>query len=124
MADELSELPELPTEQAKPDAYSEDSFWKKLSRYALIAGEELVFKVLCMYYALVDPDTPKSAKLIIMGALGYFILPLDAIPDFLPGVGYADDLSAIGAAMATVMMHIKEEHKQKADEQLDKWFPS
>lgn len=54
------------------------------------------------------------AKGVITGALGYFILPADLVPDLLPGAGYGDDWGAIVAAMATVAAYIKEEHRQRA----------
>lgn len=66
-----------------------------------------------------DEDTPIWAKTTIMGALGYFISPLDAIPDITPFVGYSDDLGILVAAVAT---HIKDEHVEKAKETLKKWF--
>ena len=52
-------------------------------------------------------------KVTIVSALGYFILPLDAIPDLTPGVGYADDLGALCIALTLAHAHIKDEHKQK-----------
>jgi len=103
--------------------FSEDSFWDKLSRFAEAAGREVVEKALTVFYALKDKDTPAWAKGIITAALGYFILPADAIPDLAPFVGYADDLGAIGLAVAAVASHIKEEHRDKARELLKKWFP-
>lgn len=63
---------------------------------------------------------PPKAKAIIIGALGYFILPTDLIPDFLPGVGYGDDMSALAIALGTVTAYIKDEHKAKARERFDK----
>ncbi len=104
--------------------YSEEGFWKKLGKYAIIIGRELVEMALKLYYALQDPEIPTWAKSVIIGALGYFILPLDAIPDFTPAVGYADDLGALAAALATVAMFITPEVKEKAKQKLDDWFGS
>jgi uncharacterized membrane protein YkvA (DUF1232 family) len=59
---------------------------------------------------------------VIVGALGYLILPTDLIPDMLPGVGYGDDWSTIVVALGTVAAYIKETHKLRAKEQLDKLF--
>ena len=102
--------------------YSEDKFWKKLSKYAKAAGREVVDKVLQMHYAAQDPATPVWAKSVIYGALGYFIFPLDAIPDFSPGVGYVDDLSTLAAAFATVAMYITPEYQEKTSAKVKQWF--
>ena len=83
--------------------YSKDSFWNKLNNYARIAGEELVRKACTLYFCFNDSDTPKKDKATILGALAYFISPIDAIPDITPFIGYSDDLGAIAAAIASRM---------------------
>ncbi len=98
-------------------AYSEEAFWKKIAAAAIRAGREILLMVLTLYYCLQDPDTPPKAKAIIVAALGYFIVPLDAIIDFVPG-GYADDLGVLAMAFAIVLIHIKAEHRQRANEKL------
>lgn len=103
--------------------YSEESLWKKLGSFAATAGKEVVEKVLVLFEALKDKDTPGWAKGVILAALGYFILPTDAVPDLLPFAGYADDLGALAAAVATVAAHIKKEHVDKARATLSRWFP-
>lgn len=95
-------------------AYSENRFRTKLARYALTAGQAVVEKALVLFYVLRDPATPARAKAIVIGALGYFIMPLDAIPDLLPGVGFSDDLGALAIAFALVAMHIKPAHFDRA----------
>jgi len=102
--------------------YTDDSFWDKLSNNALKAGREVVLNALTLYYCLLDEDTPYKSKAVIIGALGYFIVPLDAIPDFTPLVGYGDDLGAIMLALGTVAIHIKPEHRTLAEKQLKKLF--
>lgn len=104
------------------DSYSEKSFWAKIKKVASSAGKSVIAQVLTLYYCSRDPDTPVWAKGVIISALGYFIVPLDATPDFTPVVGYADDLVALGLAVATVAIHIKDEHKAQAQEQLKRWF--
>ena len=103
-------------------AYSEEALWKKIAAFAAKAGKQVIEKVLTLYYCLRDPDTPKWAKGTIVGALGYFIAPIDAIPDFIPGVGFSDDLVALAAALAVVAAHIKPEHIERAKELLKTWF--
>ena len=80
--------------QKPPKSYSEDALWRKLTRYAKTAGREVVEAALQLLYALQDSDTPIWARTVIIGALVYFISPIDAIPDFIPG-GDIDDLSTM-----------------------------
>jgi len=102
--------------------FSEASFWDKLLKYAIIAGKEVVEKALWLYYALEGPDVPAWAKATIIGALGYFIFPADAIPDILPAVGYADDLGVLTAAVAAIAFYINQNVKDKAASKLIDWF--
>ena len=97
--------------------YSEESFWRKVTDFAKTAGKEVIITALTAYYCAIDLDTPATAKAIIFGALGYFILPLDAIPDPTPVVGFSDDLGALALALTLVAAHIKPEHRKKAEEQ-------
>ena len=101
--------------------YSEESFWDKVTKHAKNAGRAVLEPALKMHYAAQDPDTPMWAKSVIYGALGYFIMPLDAIPDILPA-GFGDDLGVLMAAIATVAVYVKDEHVQKAQETLNRWF--
>jgi uncharacterized membrane protein YkvA (DUF1232 family) len=102
--------------------YSDEGFWKKVKEYARVAGEEVLTPALKLYYAALDPDTPAWAKTTIYAALGYFISPIDAIPDLTPIVGYSDDLGVLVAAVAMVAAHIKNEHVDKAQQTLKRWF--
>jgi len=102
--------------------FSEDGFWNKVVKYAKAAGQEVIEKALWLYYAAQTPQTPAWAKATIYGALGYFILPVDAIPDVLPGVGYTDDLGIIAAAITAVSMYITEDVKRQASQKLQDWF--
>jgi uncharacterized membrane protein YkvA (DUF1232 family) len=102
--------------------YSEEHFWDKVKKYARTAGSEVIEKVLILYYTMQDSATPMWAKGIITGALAYFIMPIDAISDLLPGVGYTDDLGVIAAAFATVLAEIKPKHIEAAKEKMKQWF--
>lgn len=102
--------------------YSEQAFWDKLKKYAKAAGATVLEPALKMYYAGTDPATPAWARTVIIGALGYFISPLDAIPDLTPVVGFSDDLGVLAMAMATVAAHITAEHSAKAREKLQQWL--
>ncbi|MBF0225100.1 MAG: DUF1232 domain-containing protein [Desulfobacterales bacterium] len=102
--------------------YSEESFWKKFLNHALSLSKDFLEKILYLYYAAKEPDTPTWAKGVIYGALGYFISPIDAIPDAIPGIGYADDISVIAAAIATVALYITPKVKEKAKQKIEEWF--
>ncbi len=107
---------------AKVDGYSDESFWRKVKQFAKQAGREVIDNALCLYYAAQRPDTPKWAKSVIFGALAYFIMPLDAIPDLTPVVGFSDDLGALAAALAMVSMYVNDEVKRQAAEKTSAWF--
>ena len=102
--------------------FSEESFWEKLAKYAKKAGKEVVEKALYLYYVAESPDTPIAVKAAIYSALVYFILPLDAVPDGIPIVGYTDDLGALSAVFIAVSMHITPEIENKVAEKLKEWF--
>ncbi|MEJ2793681.1 YkvA family protein [Iodobacter sp. LRB] len=102
--------------------YSDDGFWQKLKSFALKAGKEVIEKALWLYYAAQRPETPAWAKTIMFGALAYFILPLDAIPDVIPVAGYSDDLGALAAAIGMVSMYITADIKEQAAQKLQQWF--
>lgn len=103
-------------------AYTPQRFWQKLGPRAQSLGRSTLEKALYLYYAVQSPNTPKWAKRVIYGALGYFIFPLDAIPDLLPLLGYTDDLSIMAAALATVAFYITPDVKAQAHQKLDAWF--
>ncbi len=102
--------------------YSEEKFWDKLKTSALAAGRKVVEKALTLYYTAASKDTPLWAKGTILAALGYFIFPIDAIPDAIPVIGYSDDLAVLMAAAAAVAKFISPEHGSKATETLERWF--
>lgn len=114
---------ELAKELEKGDKhYSDDKLWKKLTKFARKAGASVVYAVLLLYFTLQKPEVPKKTKAIIIGALGYFILPFDLIPDLAVGIGYTDDLGALGIALIQVAMYIDEDVKNEAKEKLKDWF--
>ncbi|AMC34289.1 YkvA family protein [Janthinobacterium sp. B9-8] len=102
--------------------YSDDDFWQKLKSFAIKAGKKVIEKALWLYYAAQRPETPAWAKAIIFGALAYFILPLDAIPDVIPVAGFSDDLGALAAAIGMVSMYITADIKERTAQKLQQWF--
>ncbi len=104
------------------EAYSDERFRDKLARYARSAGREVVEKSLLLYYAAQEEKAPSWAKATIAGALGYFIVPLDAIADLTPAVGYADDLGVLVMAIAAVAAYINDDVRLKTAERMKSWF--
>ncbi len=102
--------------------FSESDFWLKLRTLAKKAGVKLTYYALTLYYTLTDPNTPTKYKAVIAGALGYMILPLDLVPDFLPFAGLADDWAALIAAVTYVTGAITPAIKARAREKTEEWF--
>jgi uncharacterized membrane protein YkvA (DUF1232 family) len=92
-------------------------FWKKLRRL----GARLPFAedLLAAYYCALDRDTPLQVKAALIGALAYFVLPFDAIPDFLPVIGFADDAAVLATALRLVASHMRPAHRAAARCALD-----
>ncbi|GHB34093.1 YkvA family protein [Salinicola rhizosphaerae] len=109
--------------EAHQATYSDERFWRKLIRFGTKAGREVARKALQLYFVLKRPDVPVWAKSTIIGALGYFISPLDAVPDFIAGIGYTDDASVLAAALVAVSIYIDEDVKRRTDEVLARWWP-
>lgn len=102
--------------------YSEVNLWKKIGSVAKIAGIKTLYMVLLLYYVLMDDATPTKYKAMIMGALGYFILPVDVLPDFVPMVGYSDDLAALSGVLYAVIKSVSPQVKAQAKAKLTDWF--
>ncbi len=66
------------------------------------------------YYCALDANTPRKVKLVLFAALGYFVLPVDAIPDMLVGLGFTDDATVLATALGVVGAHIQEPHRRAA----------
>ncbi|MGN1215192.1 MAG: YkvA family protein [Candidatus Cryptobacteroides sp.] len=103
--------------------YSESGFWTKLKNVARKAGVKVVYAALLLYYVLRNPATPQADRTKILGALGYFILPVDLIPDFIPGAGFTDDLAALTWALYSVAKNVTPEVKIMARQKLGDWIP-
>lgn len=102
--------------------FNDSKLWKKLKKVAQKAGRKAVYYVLVLYYVSRDPSVPRSLKLKVLGALGYFILPLDFIPDVIVALGFTDDLAALAWALFTMRKYITPEIQTKARERLREWF--
>jgi uncharacterized membrane protein YkvA (DUF1232 family) len=93
-----------------------EKFWrtaKKAARHVPFMED-----VVAAYYCVLDANTPLRAKGILIAALGYFVLPVDAIPDVIFGLGFTDDIAVLSAAIAAVRTHITPAHKAAANDAL------
>jgi len=88
------------------------SFWRKLQEVA--ANLPLVEDLLAAYYCAFDLQTPLQVKAALVGALAYFVLPFDFVPDMLPIVGFTDDAAVLATAIRMVAGHITQEHRDAA----------
>ena len=102
--------------------YSDDEFWNKLRRVVRVAGRELVERALMLFFVLRDPRTPVWAKTTVVAALGYFIAPIDAIPDLIPGAGFTDDLGVLALALGAVATSITPQMRVRARQLVGRWF--
>ncbi|HRH20666.1 MAG TPA: YkvA family protein [Brevundimonas sp.] len=93
-------------------------FWPKLARTA--AKIPFAREVVSVWYCARDPATPTAAKGMMLAALAYFVLPTDAIPDVLAGVGFTDDAAVIAGIMALLQANLKDRHRQAAQTALDR----
>ncbi len=118
-------IPEVMDEKLDPKyarEFSEEGFWDKITSVLKKAGSKIIYKALQLFYATQNPACPLAIKGTIYAALGYFILPLDLIPDFIPVVGFSDDLLAVGAAIGMAHLYIDDNVIQLAQNKMRDFF--
>lgn len=103
-------------------SYSEKKFWDKLKKFALTVGETMVIQALKLYYAMALGKATPAQVVVIVAALGYFISPVDAIPDITPGVGFADDAGVLASAVALIAACSDPEVVAAATNKAKEWF--
>lgn len=103
-------------------SYTEDNLQTKLKKYGKKIGVNTTYYILLLYQMIVSNTVSIADKAIIIAALGYFISPLDIIPDIIIGTGFIDDVSVMLIALRQVIKNITPEIKQQAKEQLGKMF--
>ena len=103
------------------DSYSESTFWEKMTKFASKAGREVVTNALKLYYAMIMGKASPTQIATIIAALGYFISPADAVPDWLPG-GLLDDGGVLAAAVATLACCADKEVVAAAKKKASEWF--
>jgi uncharacterized membrane protein YkvA (DUF1232 family) len=136
-----NELPNdslLKNTEAYSAYYSEASLWDKILKYGRHAGISVIYAGLLLYYLLQKEGLPIQVKVAILGALGYFIMPADVLPDIFMGLGYTDDLTVLMMVLTYSSKYIDQGIKAKARakirelfgesegaiDRIDKWVPS
>ena len=102
-----------PAEQLAKDRESvRRRFWIKLKR--VVANLPFAEDLLAAYYCAFDKQTPRHVQVALLGAIAYFILPFDFIPDMMPILGFTDDAAVLATAIRMVATHIRPEHRDAA----------
>jgi uncharacterized membrane protein YkvA (DUF1232 family) len=94
------------------------NFWIKIKR--VVAKLPFAEDLLAAYYCAFDRQTPRHVQATLLGALAYFILPFDFIPDMLPILGFTDDAAILATALRIVSSHITPEHREAAKAALER----
>ena len=102
--------------------FSFDSLMSKIKETAKKAGLKAIYMALLLYYALDSPTISTVDKAIIYGALGYFICPIDIVPDILPFIGLTDDIAVLAWAFSRVKSNVNDMTREKAKTKLKIWF--
>lgn len=120
MAQDLS--PEDADKLKRDRGRVERDFWQKLK--ATCRRIPFIDDLIAVYYCAMDPATPLQVKAILFGALAYFVVPFDIVPDFVAIFGFGDDAAVLYAAVRAVLPHIKPTHRAQAKDALDKLLQS
>jgi uncharacterized membrane protein YkvA (DUF1232 family) len=101
---------------ARDEERLKGDFWTLLRK----VGRRVPFAqdALAAFYCATDPTTERRVKLILLAAIGYFVLPIDIVPDFLPILGFTDDAAVLATAISTVARAIRPEHRERAEDTL------
>ena len=98
---------------ARDETTVRGGFWPKARRVA--AGLPFASDLLTAYYCAFDRDTPLQVKAALLGALAYFVLPFDFMPDVMPFLGFTDDAAILATAIRMVATYIRPEHREAAE---------
>ncbi len=101
---------------ARDEAVVRRGFWRKLG--GLAARLPFAEDLLTAYYCAFDRATPFHVRAALLAALAYFVLPLDALPDFMPALGFTDDAAVLAGAIRLVMASIGPDHREAARDAL------
>ncbi len=105
-------MPYDPEKLERDESRVRGGFWDKIRRYA--GRIPFLEEAVAAYYCAIDRATPLQVKAVLFGALAYFVLPVDLLPDFMAVLGFTDDAAVLVAAVRTVLPHIRPEHRARA----------
>jgi uncharacterized membrane protein YkvA (DUF1232 family) len=108
-------------DHAKHERIVNEGFVAKAKRF--LRHLPMATEVVAMYFCMLDAKTPLWVKTTVAAALAYFILPTDAIPDFIPVVGLGDDVGILTAALTAISTHVTSEHRERAQEWMEQEQP-
>jgi uncharacterized membrane protein YkvA (DUF1232 family) len=115
---QIAEELNLPVPYERAERIVRTSFWWKVR--SLIGRVPFMEDAVAAYFCTTDAETPLRVKAVLTAAIAYFVLPIDAVPDILAGLGFADDASVLAAAIAMVGSHITGAHRDAAKRALMK----
>jgi uncharacterized membrane protein YkvA (DUF1232 family) len=116
MATHEPEIEILGPEEEKKQARIRAKFWPTVKK--ALRTIPFMDEVVAAYFAMLDTQTPMQARLTLIGALAYFVLPFDLVPDIILGVGFLDDASILAVAIASVRSSITDDHRAAARQAL------
>ena len=102
----------LPAVVARNERIVHDGFWRKVRR--LLGRIPFAEDLVAAYFCAVDPATPLTARAVLLAAVAYFVLPIDAIPDAIAVFGFSDDATVLATAVAVAGAHILPKHREAA----------
>jgi uncharacterized membrane protein YkvA (DUF1232 family) len=99
-------------ERARNERIVRDGFWPKVR--STLGRVPFTEDAVAGFYCATDRNTPVYVRAVLFGALAYFVMPADLIPDFIAGLGYTDDATVLMAAFSAVRKHLTPEHRSRA----------
>lgn len=109
---------QLPEVMSSNEETVRDGFWTKLKR--VLSRVPFAEDAVAAWYCAFDPQTPLKVRGMLLAALAYFVLPVDAVPDMILGLGFTDDLTVLMTAVALVGTHLRPEHRRQARQALER----
>ncbi len=109
---------QLPAVMRRNERRVRARFWQKLKKF--ISHIPFAEDAVAAYFCATDQQTPMRVRGVLLGALAYFIMPLDMVPDFIAGLGFSDDATVLATALALVANHIKPRHRAWAQDVINK----
>ena len=118
MSEETSNEQEIFEAEVIDSSVIDENIFKKV---LLKAGRTLAMPALEAFEMILDPSTPPQARVSLIAALTYLIMPIDLMPDFIPVAGFSDDLVALTAVISLWNKHMSPSIRNRARQKLDEW---